>query len=876
MGSSNPGTGLQQAFRWTQATGMVGLGFLPGDTSSIAGAVSGDGSIIVGVSGTRAFRWTQATGMVDISSSPDGLSHPGGILSADGRVIVGNSPGTAGGFIWTEETGWRSLRDSLSALGLDSLIAGWKGLAVSDVSADGSVVVGLGRNPQGQAEAWRAVLSGDHHWINPAGGSWDVASNWQPASVPDSTSAIVFDLDAAYTVTGAFAAQTSRARRSGARLIARSGTIDFADIGVDLTRTGIFTKPSLDVSGKATVKIVAGTARFVAGFIGKTATEDPATVSRLQVFNTGTILTGDRLFVGDCGPGEVFIAAGSLRLSNAFIGGSCKDGSGPGEIIAGNGGKLEVSEWLDLGVGAPGRLTIEEGGFVSGKLVTIGALAPEQDSEPQEASVVDVSGSGPGASSTLLADSVIDVGLRGPGELIVRDGAEVRAAVAMVLYGSDAFSGQVTVSGVDDDGSSAHVIVGGLLVGFPSESAGDPSVPFTTFAVDDGGSVTAEFLILSSGELTVDGVNTASGLRSRVIVAKECKVGFADNGQVVLQEGALLDCGSSLVAADGPGSGEFFVDGASKFVVRGVLTLGDDEAEGPSGTIVLDGGTLDAINANGGGGLGDLPFDVEVHKTGKIDGSGTIIGEVANAGVISSNVSITPGKRLLASTGTAPLAQAEQAGSGGTLVIEGAFTQETGGVLEIPVAGPDSAQQGHLAVEPVDGVEGLDGSATLGGTLRLTFQDGYAPRQGDRFNLIRAVSTQGSFETVEVEGLAPGFEFQVTVENGALALTALNDGVAVATEPEGPQLPAAFKLHQNYPNPFGRETTIDFALPEATRVRLAVYDVLGREVAVLADRPYPAGAHRVVFEGASLPSGVYVYRMQAGSFAQARTMVLVK
>jgi glucose/arabinose dehydrogenase len=88
--------------------------------------------------------------------------------------------------------------------------------------------------------------------------------------------------------------------------------------------------------------------------------------------------------------------------------------------------------------------------------------------------------------------------------------------------------------------------------------------------------------------------------------------------------------------------------------------------------------------------------------------------------------------------------------------------------------------------------------------------------------------------------------------------------------------PLAFGLEQNYPNPFNPSTEIRFRLAEFGPVRLSVYDLLGREVAVLVDEARPAGNHAVTFDAAALPSGIYVYRLTAGRIAEARRMLLLK
>ncbi len=88
--------------------------------------------------------------------------------------------------------------------------------------------------------------------------------------------------------------------------------------------------------------------------------------------------------------------------------------------------------------------------------------------------------------------------------------------------------------------------------------------------------------------------------------------------------------------------------------------------------------------------------------------------------------------------------------------------------------------------------------------------------------------------------------------------------------------PVAFSLEQNYPNPFNPSTTIVFGLDELTHARLAVYDILGREVSVLVDEPLPAGRYRVSLEAGSLSSGTYFYALQTQARRLTRRLTLVK
>ena len=93
--------------------------------------------------------------------------------------------------------------------------------------------------------------------------------------------------------------------------------------------------------------------------------------------------------------------------------------------------------------------------------------------------------------------------------------------------------------------------------------------------------------------------------------------------------------------------------------------------------------------------------------------------------------------------------------------------------------------------------------------------------------------------------------------------------------------PQEFSLSQNYPNPFNPECRIKYALPNNTEVNLSVYNVLGQKVKTLVDKHEAAGHKTVCWDGTDdngnkVASGIYFYRIQAGDFADSKTMILMK
>lgn len=113
--------------------------------------------------------------------------------------------------------------------------------------------------------------------------------------------------------------------------------------------------------------------------------------------------------------------------------------------------------------------------------------------------------------------------------------------------------------------------------------------------------------------------------------------------------------------------------------------------------------------------------------------------------------------------------------------------------------------------------------------------------------------------------------------SGLLAIAMRSDSVLSGiAENFGSGIPTSYALHQNYPNPFNPTTRIEYDLPVAGHVKLAVFDLVGREVAILVDENQQAGYKAIGFVSNQFASGVYFYRLAAGTFVATKKMIIVK
>jgi hypothetical protein len=113
-----------------------------------------------------------------------------------------------------------------------------------------------------------------------------------------------------------------------------------------------------------------------------------------------------------------------------------------------------------------------------------------------------------------------------------------------------------------------------------------------------------------------------------------------------------------------------------------------------------------------------------------------------------------------------------------------------------------------------------------------------------------------------------------------ISMNVVHNGIDIeyplGTNSNNNQIAGVYKLAQNYPNPFNPFTSISFSIPKAGNVKLAVYDMVGREIAELLDEYRQAGEYSVIFDASGLASGVYFYRIASGEFTDTKKMTLIK
>ncbi|MCC5867861.1 MAG: hypothetical protein JJU27_05055 [Gammaproteobacteria bacterium] len=649
-------------------------------------------------------------------------------------------------------------------------------------------------------------------WTADFGGDWAEATNWDPSRVPGQGDETLFDINGGYQVTVG-------ARQSGRSRIER-GDVTFRESALELLGR-------LSVGGESFLRLPGGslrTSELVIGhlppsqfelpelagvFVEAEATLEADSVivgavndASLGVFGD-SVLSGGQLLVGEQAPGVVEVEDAEVVFVTLGVG---RDASG--EIQLRDRSQMVsvdaiIGDTLTPQVDLFSSVTLDRGGL---------AFADERDFSWRASGSVTV-GAGQRARLELQDGARMEVGGRldlgtrilPAGELsgVLRSDAEV----AVVGGGAQdptrlEVAGTVSVGGAVGLSADLSVRDGGLA------RIGETEAPSRLLIADAPGSI---------GFVTVADVH-ASGRRSTLIVepqtdetpnearlttAFQCVVGAGGDGSLLVGQGGELRCSTLLIGRDRGASGSVLVGrrrvgepaGAetsevhTEFMcVGGDGLCGDSDspqipqAEQPPGDLqVADDGFVAVTETMVVGPQG------EVRGTGTLLAPSTIVRGTVDPG-ITFETPLTP----LAPEGDAPEASPATLGAvrmsravmalssgaplGGTqpgvLSFDGDVTFTTGAVLVLDIEGPAPEQQDGLSVT---GVLTID----EGARLIVRFGGGYAPQQGDTFDLLpQGANVIGSFEQIELLGLEPGFEFALDATDGGLRLLALNDGVA--------------------------------------------------------------------------------------------------
>jgi T5SS/PEP-CTERM-associated repeat protein len=464
----------------------------------------------------------------------------------------------------------------------------------------------------------------------------------------------------------------------------------------------------------------------------------------VQLLSPRTLLTvRNRLNVGYQEVGSLLIRDGS-RLE--FLGdamsecdiGSTRNGSGSLAVVGSNAVFSAVNAILSVGNEGDATLEISKGGRATNFSARIGAgdfsvaqaLVGNKDGETNSTSVWKLTGK-------------LEVGLNNFGTLSVLDGGIVQASDVCLGCNADSMGNALVT------GKASLSLTNSLRI------AQGARTPACVFGVDRGASVTLDGSPLEVGVASQSQGLLVLSLPGTSLVASNAltRIGVNGYGQADVILGAQLVTGAAELGVELPSTGVVYVGGSNAmWSVNGPLTVG------------IRGEAFLTVDAGG-----------EVIVNGLLTSGDR--GRISGSGKITS--------ALVASSGTT-----DPGGSAGTLTVNGGFTQNANGTLQIEIAG--------AAAGTLHDVLTVNGNASISGKLSIRFIDGFAPRQGQVFRFLNAGGTvSGNFANVEVTGVAPGFQYQVsrTTDNKGFQLTASTDGVATS-QPE----PARIAIERIGPN----------------------------------------------------------------------------
>ncbi|WP_337867144.1 T9SS type A sorting domain-containing protein [Ignavibacterium sp.] len=344
-------------------------------------------------------------------------------------------------------------------------------------------------------------------------------------------------------------------------------------------------------------------------------------------------------------------------------------------------------------------------------------------------------------------------------------------------------------------------------------------------------------------------------------------------GTTTVASGATIDFQSSLpktisrtLVVDGSltviGAGQVDITSGGQLVNNGTVDIRNSNSFGSADGSIINNGNF--IVQTGTATIG-APFTNNGTIT-VLTGTLSFFSSLNNTlqGMIKGVGTITPGSNFTNDGTIAP------GTSPGVLRVSGNYPQTQNARLNIEIGGyAAGTERDSLSVSQ---------QAQLNGTLNIVFPNNFTPQIGDVFPFLSYQSRSGEFTQVNFPNNVTGYiqylsnRAQIVIDTA----TSVDEEEIEELDSEQNKIPTTYELSQNYPNPFNPTTKISWQSPVGSHQVLKVFDVLGNVIATLADEYKEAGRYKVEFDASSLPSGVYIYKLAAGSFVSSKKMIVIK
>lgn len=385
-------------------------------------------------------------------------------------------------------------------------------------------------------------------------------------------------------------------------------------------------------------------------------------------------------------------------------------------------------------------------------------------------------------------------------------------------------------------------------------STGNVIVQSGTTFLQSGGTITGDADLIIEGQFDFkNGIQSGNGT-TKISTAGTCLAGgtqgkqfsrnFLNNGIFTWNGGNITFGASKTFINNGTfnaetESGSLSNLGGVSIINNGVFNRSVGTANVTIATKFINNNELNILN-------GSISFNDSLinNATGKIKGVGILnmpsLNKLLNKGIVE------PGNDV------------------GVLQFNGYYSQTSEASLKIEIGG-------YAAGTERDSIS-VVGAAMLNGELNIQFINNFIPQDGDEFPLMSYTSRTGEFTQLNFSNNVIGY-IQYN-SNGAQIV--IGDPSSVGEESDFNNIPDTYDLAQNYPNPFNPSTKISWQSPVGSHQTLKIYDMLGNEVATLVNECREAGRYEVTFDGSNLASGMYLYRLQLGSFVETKKMILIK